>query len=108
MTRHIALSGARLGRRRLLHAAGGSAALAALGLPRFTFDAGAQDAITLTMWNNHPEWRDRLLEILAAFEETNPASPSSSPPFLGRTTAPSCSPPLPAGRPPTRSAWKRG
>jgi hypothetical protein len=44
-----ALSGPRLGRRRLLQAAGSGAALAALGLPRLGIAAAAQDAITITM-----------------------------------------------------------
>src|SRR5262245_42943988 len=61
----------RLGRRRLLQGVGGGAALATLGLPAFTVSGRAQDELTITMWNNHPEWRDRMLEMLAAFEETN-------------------------------------
>jgi raffinose/stachyose/melibiose transport system substrate-binding protein len=59
-------------RRRILQTAGGAAALAALGLPRFTIGASAQDALTLTIWGNHPEWKDPMLQILAAFEETIP------------------------------------
>ncbi len=72
MTRATARSGARLDRRRLLQFAGGSAALAGLGLPAFTIGARAQDVVTITMWGNHPEWRDPMLEILAAFEEVTP------------------------------------
>src|SRR5688572_24553375 len=63
---------ARFDRRRLLHVTGGAAALATLGQTRFTIGASAQDALTITMWGNHPEWRDPMLEILAAFEETHP------------------------------------
>ncbi|MFN8589877.1 MAG: extracellular solute-binding protein [Thermomicrobiales bacterium] len=59
-------------RRRLLQAAGGAAALAAFGLPRFTIEAGAQDALTITMWGNHPEWKDPMLQIIAAFEAATP------------------------------------
>ena len=51
---------------------GGAAALATLGQTAFTIGASAQDAVTITMWGNHPEWRDPMLEILAAFEEANP------------------------------------
>ena len=66
------LTGARLDRRRLLQRVGGAAALATLGRTGFTIGASAQDAVTITMWGNHPEWRDPMLEILAAFEEANP------------------------------------
>jgi ABC-type glycerol-3-phosphate transport system substrate-binding protein len=72
MTRAKSLTGSRLGRRRLLQSVSGAAALATLGRTGFTIGANAQDAVTITMWNNHPEWRDRMLEILAAFEEANP------------------------------------
>jgi raffinose/stachyose/melibiose transport system substrate-binding protein len=72
MTRTATLSPTRLDRRRLLQGIGGSATLAALGLPAFRTAASAQDVTTITMWNNHPEWRDPLLEILAAFEEVTP------------------------------------
>jgi raffinose/stachyose/melibiose transport system substrate-binding protein len=72
MTRATGLSGARLDRRRLLQGVGGAAALATLGQTGFTIGANAQDGLTITMWGNHPEWRDPMLEILAAFEEANP------------------------------------
>jgi ABC-type glycerol-3-phosphate transport system substrate-binding protein len=72
MTRATSLSGARLDRRRLLQRVGGAAALATVGRTGFTIGANAQDAVTITMWGNHPEWRDPMLEILAAFEEANP------------------------------------
>ena len=26
----------------------------------------------MTMWGNHPEWKDPMEQLLAAFEETNP------------------------------------
>ena len=67
-----ASAGSRLDRRRLLQRVGGAAALATLGRTGFTIGANAQDAVTITMWGNHPEWRDPMLEILAAFEEANP------------------------------------
>ncbi len=72
MTRAMASNRARLDRRRLLQATGGAAALATLGQTRFAIGASAQDTLTITMWGNHPEWRDPMLEILAAFEETHP------------------------------------
>ena len=72
MTRATGLSGAGLDRRLLLQRVGGAAALATLGRTGFTTGANAQDAVTITMWGNHPEWRDPMLEILAAFEEANP------------------------------------
>jgi ABC-type glycerol-3-phosphate transport system substrate-binding protein len=49
----------------------GAAALSAIpGLNMLS--ASAQDAINLTIWNNHPEWKDPMETILAAFEEANP------------------------------------
>ncbi len=72
MIRTTAPGRARFDRRRLMQATGGAAALATLGQTRFTIGASAQDALTITMWGNHPEWRDPMLEILAAFEETHP------------------------------------
>src|SRR5215212_4828421 len=72
MTRATGHTGARLDRRRLLQGVGGAAALATLGQTGFTIGANAQDELTITMWGNHPEWRDPMLEILAAFEEANP------------------------------------
>jgi len=32
----------------------------------------AQDKTVLTMWHNHPEWKDRVEAILVKFEEENP------------------------------------
>ena len=64
--------GTRFDRRRLLQVMGSAAALAALGQAGFTVGARAQDAVTVTMWGNHPEWRDPMLEILAAFQESHP------------------------------------
>lgn len=57
-------------RRRLLMGAGGLAAVAAFGTGFWS--ARAQDPISLTMWGNHPEWKDPMEQLLAAFEETNP------------------------------------
>lgn len=33
------------------------------------FPAFAQEKVVLTMWHNHPEWKDRVEPILARFEE---------------------------------------
>ncbi|MDB5506259.1 MAG: Raffinose/stachyose/melibiose transport system substrate-binding protein [Devosia sp.] len=43
------------------------ALLASTALP-----ALAQDKTVLTMWHNHPEWKDRVEAILAKFEAENP------------------------------------
>src|SRR5918999_3114245 len=72
MTRATDLTGLRLDRRRLLQRVGGAAAVVTIGQTVVTVGATAQDAVTITMWGNHPEWRDPMLEILAAFEEANP------------------------------------
>jgi raffinose/stachyose/melibiose transport system substrate-binding protein len=72
MTRATSLSRSGLDRRRLLQQVGGAAALATLGRTGFTIGANAQGDVTITMWGNHPEWRDPMLEILAAFQESNP------------------------------------
>ncbi len=72
MSRATSRKGSRLDRRRLIQGVGGAAALAAFGQTGLSIGAGAQDAVTITMWSNHPEWRDPMLEILAAFEESNP------------------------------------
>ena len=64
-----------LSRRRLLQATGGIAASAAfagaLGGIR-PQAASAQDAITLSIWGNHPEWKDPMTTILEAFTAANP------------------------------------
>ena len=43
------------------------AAFLLLSLP-----AVAQDRVTLTLWHNHPEWKDRVTAILAKFEAQHP------------------------------------
>ena len=43
------------------------ALLASTALPSL-----AQDKTVLTMWHNHPEWKDRVEAILAKFEAENP------------------------------------
>jgi len=34
--------------------------------------AASGEKVTLTMWHNHPEWKDRVQKILDAFEQENP------------------------------------
>jgi raffinose/stachyose/melibiose transport system substrate-binding protein len=34
--------------------------------------AGSSETVELTMWGNHPEWKDRVLAILQAFETDTP------------------------------------
>src|SRR4051812_42448263 len=47
-------------------AAGGSSASQPAAQP------AAGEKVTLTMWHNHPEWKDRVQPILDAFEQENP------------------------------------
>ena len=108
MTRATDLSGPRLDRRRLLQRIGGAAALATLGRTGFTIGANAQDAVTITMWGNHPEWSDPMLEILAAFEEANPGITVEFTGIPGRRLPPSCRRLSPAGRPPTYFGMEEG
>src|SRR4051794_11277732 len=63
-----------LSRRRLVQATGGIAAGAALAgsFGMRPNDARAQDATTITIWSNHPEWQDQILALIAAFETENP------------------------------------
>ncbi len=68
MTQRSTLSDASFTRRRLLCTAG--AALVAAGLPAGAIRA--QSATTITMWGNHPEWKDPMEEILQAFQKANP------------------------------------
>jgi raffinose/stachyose/melibiose transport system substrate-binding protein len=65
---------ARLNRRRLLRQAGGAAALAALAGPVAFRPRAArgQENVTVTMWGNHPEWKDPMQEILDAFQTATP------------------------------------
>jgi ABC-type glycerol-3-phosphate transport system substrate-binding protein len=57
-------------RRRLLAGTGALAALGALGLD--VRPGRAQDAVSVTIWGNHPEWKDPMEQILAAFEAAHP------------------------------------
>jgi raffinose/stachyose/melibiose transport system substrate-binding protein len=93
VTELSSLTGRRTDRRSLIKAGG---ALAAAGaLTSFTFgirSAGAQDAVTVTMWGNHPEWTEPMQELIAAFEAANPgikidfsATPSSDYPVKIQT-----------------------
>lgn len=63
-----------LTRRRVLQATGGLLAGAAAG-PFAGFGqgvAGAQDAVSVTMWGNHPEWKDPMEALLQAFQAAVP------------------------------------
>jgi xylobiose transport system substrate-binding protein len=62
----------RLNRRTLAKTTGGLAALAALGGSFSARSAFAQDATTVTMWGNHPEWKDPMEALLAAFMTAHP------------------------------------
>jgi ABC-type glycerol-3-phosphate transport system substrate-binding protein len=62
----------RLNRRTLAKTTGGLAALAALGGSFSARNVFAQDATTVTMWGNHPEWKDPMEALLAAFMTAHP------------------------------------
>jgi raffinose/stachyose/melibiose transport system substrate-binding protein len=62
----------RLNRRTLAKTTGGLAALAAFGGSLGARHAFAQDATTVTMWGNHPEWKDPMEGLLAAFMTAHP------------------------------------
>lgn len=47
-------------------------ALGAVALCAFTATTMAADKVTLSMWHQHPEWKDRAEAILAKFEEAHP------------------------------------
>ncbi len=62
-----------LSRRRMLQGAGGLAAVAAFGPMTFNLSpAAAQEAVEVTMWGNHPEWKEAMEALIAAFEAANP------------------------------------
>src|SRR5258708_5126318 len=42
------------------------------GLAGSAAAAAAADAVTLTFWHNHPEWKERVQKILDKFEAANP------------------------------------
>lgn len=65
----------RLSRRGLIKATGGIAGAAALAGPLANLglrDAGAQQTTTITIWGNHPEWKDPMQQIMDAFQAANP------------------------------------
>jgi len=66
------MSAASLDRRRLLAGAGGLTLGLAFAGPGRARRAAAQEATTITMWGNHPEWKAPMEEILAAFTAANP------------------------------------
>src|SRR6478735_7498214 len=62
----------RVNRRTLAKTTGGLAALAAFGGSFSARNAFAQDATTVTMWGNHPEWKDPMEALLSAFMTAHP------------------------------------
>ena len=60
-----------MSRRGILKATGAATALASLATMRIPV-AGAQDAVTITIWSNHPEWQDQSLALIEAFQASNP------------------------------------
>lgn len=64
----------RLTRRSLVRGAGGAALASITGMPAVVWSrqVSAQDAVTVTIWGNHPEWKDPMREILDAFEAATP------------------------------------
>jgi len=69
----------RLSRRGLIKATGGIAGASALAGPFATLGlhiAEAQNAVTISIWGNHPEWKDPMQEIVdAAAKGTYKAKP---------------------------------
>jgi raffinose/stachyose/melibiose transport system substrate-binding protein len=72
MSHHRDLLGSRLNRRTLGKTTGGLALLAAMGVQVSPRRAFAQDATTVTMWGNHPEWNEPMENLLAAFMTAHP------------------------------------
>ncbi len=73
MSQMSSLESRRTGRRQLLKAGGALALAGAMSPIAFTIrQAGAQDAVTVTMWGNHPEWADPMRALLDAFQEAEP------------------------------------
>jgi raffinose/stachyose/melibiose transport system substrate-binding protein len=69
------LSALRINRRRLLQTTGGVAAGAAMSgaLGLITIGgASAADSVTVTIWGNHPEWKDPMQAIVDAFQAATP------------------------------------
>ena len=64
--------GMTIDRRSLLRNTGAAAGLAALAAAGLRIDASAQDSVTVTLWGNHPEWKDPMQEILDAFQAAVP------------------------------------
>ncbi|HEY7033050.1 MAG TPA: extracellular solute-binding protein [Thermomicrobiales bacterium] len=65
----------RLSRRGLIKATGGIAGAAALAGPFANLgmpSASAQATTTVSLWGNHPEWKDPMQEIVDAFQAANP------------------------------------
>ena len=73
MSQISSLGERRTGRRQILKAGGALALAGAMSPIAFSIrSAGAQDAVTVTMWGNHPEWAEPMQALLDAFQEANP------------------------------------
>lgn len=72
MTIHRDLLGSRMNRRTLGKATGSLALLAAMGVQVTPRRAFAQDATTVTMWGNHPEWKEPMENLLSTFMAAHP------------------------------------
>lgn len=62
----------RANRRTVAKLGGGLAVLSALGLRLHAPGAAAQDATEVTMWGNHPEWKDQMDNLVAQFMTAHP------------------------------------
>lgn len=62
----------RIDRRTVAKMGGGLAILSALGLRFHAPGALAQDVTDVTMWGNHPEWKDQMDNLVAQFMTAHP------------------------------------
>lgn len=74
MTHSRDLTARRISRRRLIQASGGLAAGAAFAGSFGFITAGHASAadVTVSIWGNHPEWKNPMQEILDAFQQATP------------------------------------
>jgi len=62
--------------------------------------SSSDEVVTLTMWGNHPEWKDRVLAIIDAFEAEHPNIKIEFEPKPGDTYLPALNTALAAGEAP--------
>lgn len=73
MSQLSSLRSHRIGRRDVLKTGSAMALVGVMSPFVYTIrNAGAQDAVTVTMWGNHPEWADPMRALLDAFQEATP------------------------------------